>query len=244
MPINSPQSACLANPISNLYLVNLNAVSRTSTITIYISPTCSCFSAFFSELQDELSYMASLPHDLVLMGDFTFTLNPRHRMLIGSLVVWSILSLYLESFDLNQYVSFPTRIHGYSLDLTICSKGCDVLSVSPSDVLSGHFSVIAHLKIPTDHSHTVPQSITYRKSWRSLILKPLRLISIRHEIRHDTTLTRQYDSFLSIPIDLHAALVTKTISPKPPNQWMTHNAILASKRHRRYFEDVWRRYPL
>ena len=35
--------------------------------------------------------------------------------------------------------------------------------MSPSDAISGHFSVIADLKIPTDHSYTVPQTITYRK---------------------------------------------------------------------------------
>ena len=39
-------------------------------------------SSFFSELQDLLVYLASLPHDLVLIS--TFTLNPRHRMLDSS----------------------------------------------------------------------------------------------------------------------------------------------------------------
>ena len=62
----------------------------------------------------------------------------------------------LESFDLNQHVNFPTNIHGHSLDGMIFSKGCDVLSVSPSDVISDPFSVIADLKIRTDHTHTVP----------------------------------------------------------------------------------------
>ena len=59
--------------------------------------------------------------------------------------------------------NFPSRIHGHSLDVMIFSKGCNVLSASPSDAISDHFSVIADLKIPTDHSHTVPQTITYRK---------------------------------------------------------------------------------
>ena len=52
------------------------------------------------------------------------------------------------------YVNFPTHIHGHSLDVMIFSKGCDILSVSPSDTISDHFSAIADLKIPTDHSHT------------------------------------------------------------------------------------------
>ena len=68
------------------------------------------------------------------------------------------LAAILESFDLNQHVSFPTHIHGHSLDIMIFSKGCDILSVSPSEAISDHFSVIADLKIPTDHSRIVPQT--------------------------------------------------------------------------------------
>ena len=68
----------------------------------------------------------------------------------------------LNYFDLNQHVNVPTHIHGHSLDVMIFSKRCDVLSVSPSDAISDQFSVIADLKIPTDHSHTVLRTITYR----------------------------------------------------------------------------------
>ena len=121
-------------------------------------------SSFFSELQDLLFYIASLPHDLLLMDDFNLHIESSSadvRQLTG----------ILESFDLNQHVKFPTYIHSHSLDVMIFSKGCDVLSVSPSDAISDHFSVIVDLKIPTDRkpSHTV--------SWRPSIWKPLRLIS-------------------------------------------------------------------
>ena len=84
--------------------------------------------SFFSELQDLLFYVASLPHDLVLMGDFNLHLESSSsdvRQLTG----------ILESLDLNQHVNFPTHIHGHSLDVTIFSKGCDVLSVSPPDAI-------------------------------------------------------------------------------------------------------------
>ena len=74
---------------------------------------------FVSELQDIMSYMASLPHDLVLMGDFNLHLESSSsdvRQLTG----------ILESFNLDQYVNFPTHVRGHSLDLIIFSKGCDV----------------------------------------------------------------------------------------------------------------------
>ena len=72
-------------------------------------------SSFFSELQDLLFYIAALPHDLVLMGDFNLHLESSSsdvRQLTG----------ISESFDLNQHVHFPTHIHGHSLDVMICSN--------------------------------------------------------------------------------------------------------------------------
>ena len=99
-------------------------------------------SSFFSELQDLLVYLASLPHDLVLMGEFNLHLES------SSSDVRQITSI-LESFDLNQHVNFPTHIHGHSLDVMIFSNRCDVLSVSPpSDAISDPFSFVADLKIP------------------------------------------------------------------------------------------------
>ena len=86
-------------------------------------------------------YIASLPHDLVLTGDFNLHIESSSsdvRQLTG----------ILESLDLNKHTKFPTHIHGHSLDVMIFSKGCDGLSVSPYDAISDHFSVIADLKIP------------------------------------------------------------------------------------------------
>ena len=150
-----------------------------------------------------------------------------------------------KSFDLNQAVNFPAHIHGHSLDLVNFSYGCDVLSVSTSDVISDYFSVIADLKIPTDHSHTVPQTTTYRQ------LKAIHIEASKADIKNShlsrypefnaTVLSEQYDSVLSTLIDPHAPLVTNKTSLKPSNPWMTP-AILACKRHGRYLGCVRRRY--
>ena len=178
------------------------------------------------------------------MGDFNLHLESSSsdvRQLTG----------ILESFDLNQHVNFPTHIHGHSLDVMIFSNRCDVLSVSPSDAISDHFPVIADLKISTDHSHTVPQTITYRKL-KAINMEAINMEAfeadtnnsdlIKNPKSNATELAQQYDSVLSTLIDFHAPRATKKISPKPPNQWMTP-AILASKRHRRHLERAWRRYP-
>ena len=65
---------------------------------------------------------------------------------------------------------------------------------------------------------------------------------IRYPKTNATELALQYDSVLYTLVNLHAPLVTKKMSIKPPNSWMTP-AILASKRYRRYLEHVWRRNP-
>ena len=101
-----------------------------NVLNIYRPPGLSTI--FFCDLQDILSYMASLPHDLVLMGNFILHVESSSfhvRQLTG----------ILESFNLDQYVNFPAHIRGHSVDLMIFSTGCDVLSVSTSDMISDHF---------------------------------------------------------------------------------------------------------
>ena len=66
-------------------------------------------SSFFSELQDLLFYIASLPHDLVLMGDFNLHIESSSSDVRQ-------LTCISESFDLNQHVNFPTHIHGLLLN--------------------------------------------------------------------------------------------------------------------------------
>ena len=90
-------------------------------------------SSFFSELQDLLVYLASLPHDLVLMGDLNLHLESSSSDVRQ-------LTAILESFDLNQHVNFPTHIYDHSLDVMIFSNRCDALSLSPSDAISDHCS--------------------------------------------------------------------------------------------------------
>ena len=206
-------------------------------LNIYRSPGPA--TAFFSELQDILSYISTLPHDLALMGDFSFRID-------SSSSDAGPQSGILDSSDLHQYVDFPTHIRGISLDLMICSPGCNIFSVSASHLISDHFHVVANLQIPSNHSRTIPQTIKYQKL-QSINMEAFKADIqnsdlIRYPKTNTTQLTLQYDSVLHTLINLPVPLVTKRISMKPPNPWMTP-AILASKRYRRYLERVWRRNP-
>ena len=113
-------------------------------------------------------------------------------------------------------------------------------------MVSDHFYAVADLQIPSNHSRIIPPTIKYRKlqSINSEAFKADIINSelIKYPKSNATELAQQYDSVLYTLINLHAPLVTKKISLKPPNPWMTP-AILTSKQHRRYLERVWRKNP-
>ena len=206
--------------------------SRLNILNMYHPPGPA--TTFFSELQYILSYIFKIPHDLALTGDFNLRID-------SSSLDAGQLSGILDSFDVHQYIDFPTHIQGHSLDLLICSPGCNVLSILASDLISDPFSVVANLQIPSNHSRTIPQSIKYRKV-QSINMEAFKADIqtsdlIRYPKTDATELAQQYDSVRCTLIILHAPLITKKISIKPPNPWMTP-AILASKRHCRYLERV------
>ena len=169
------------------------------------------------------------------MGDFN-----RHIDSSSSNCSYRQLTGTLESFDLHHYVDFPTHIHSHSLKLMICSTRRNVLSISTSDLISDHFSVV-DLRIPSNHSRIVPQTINNRKL--QAISNEAFKANIKYSelMRHPKTnasgLTQQYDKCPPHSHRSSSPLGTRKISPKPPNPWMTP-AILASKRHYIYLECV------
>ena len=192
---------------------------------------------FFSKLQDILSYISTLPNDLALMGNV-------YNCIDSPSFDAGQVSGILESFDFHQYVDFPTHIHSRSLELMICSTACNVLYVSSSDLISDHFSVVADMQIPSNHSRTVPQTINCRKL-QSLNMKAFKADIknselIRHPKINSTGLPQQY--ILHTLINCHPQLVTTRTSSNPPHPLLTHD-ILPSKRHRSYLEGVWHKNP-
>ena len=194
---------------------------------------------FFEELQEILSYLAILPNDLVLLGDFNIHVDTPSS-------VSDQFNEILASFDLTQCVNFPTHIHGHTLDLMAFSAGCSIISVSMSDRISDHFLVLACLNIPVTRERPKPERIQYRK------IKAINIQAFKDDLKNSNLikkpstdiagLTKQYDDVLRNILDAHAPLHTKNVSRKPPNPWMTPD-ILAAKRYRRYLERVWRKNP-
>ena len=151
------------------------------------------------------------------MGDFNLSIDPSSSD-AGQ------LSDILESFDAHLYVDFPTHMHIHSLDLMICSTGFNALSVSTSDLISDHFLLLLTCEFYPSIvglSHKLSSTESYNRS----TLKPPRLIShILHWL--DIPKLMQLDwlnnmTVSSTLINLHVPLVTKKISPKPSDPWIS-----------------------
>ena len=75
--------------------------------------------AFFSEIQDILSYISTLPHDLALIGDFNLRIDSSSSDAGRLSVFWTL------STSTNTLTSLPT----FTVILMICSPGCNIVSV-------------------------------------------------------------------------------------------------------------------
>ena len=194
-------------------------------------------SSFFQQFQDLLENMSSFPGELFILGDFNLHLD------IPSNHTECFVDV-LSSFGLQQLVNFPTHIHGHWLDLFITRSTCDLIkSVFPSDGISDHMSVIADIGVKTQ-SHSVKTTFSYRR------FKDINMTDFMSDITNSTLirdpkltcseLYQQYHTVLTALIDKYAPVKSKTITPKPPNPWMTPD-IQSAKRRRQYLERVCRR---
>ena len=118
----------------------------------YLSPTWSCY-YFFSELQDILSYIPSWSgFDGGLQYSYWFLIIrcPTAIWYFGVFRSPSICWLsYPHSWSFSQPYDLFFRMQG-----SLCFD---------LDLILDHFSVVADLQIPSNHSRTIPQTIKYRK---------------------------------------------------------------------------------
>ena len=144
--------SCLPNPLSNLYLVNLNVVSRVSTFSTYI---IHLVLLLLSSVSCRIN-CPIWPHSLMIWywwGISTFTLNLQHQMLDSSpvhlcLLIWISTSIFLLTFLVILLISW------FSL------KGvtCFLYHHHLMSLLITFLSLLIWKFLYT--SHTVPQTIT------------------------------------------------------------------------------------
>ncbi len=154
---------------------------------------------------------------LLIIGDFNI-----HIDILDNSDAIKLLDL-LESFSLQQHVSGPTHIHGYTLDLIITRLTDRIIKTFPwiGRYLSDHASVLC--KINSDKPELTVESIIYRK-WKSVDVS-----SFNHDIAASDLCTKPpndledlvacYDTTLKAILDKHAPSKTKIIVKRPRVPW-------------------------
>ena len=204
-------------------------------ICIYSPPGCA--KTFFDEFPNFLENILQFQDELYIFGDFNIHLDK------PNVNTRSFLDI-LNTFSLQQHVTFRTHIYGHWLDLFITRSNCKhVKAVSSSDGLSDHLTVLIDLW-PKIKSSPEKANITFRPI-NKIDLDTLHMDLSNYDIlMHPKTslleITDQLSETPSHLLDKHAPKQTNITQLRPPSPWMSLENILA-KRCRRYRERVWRR---
>ena len=178
------------------------------------------FSTFLSEFQDFLSTASTTPNDFLITGDFNIHMDCPNSDTDKFLSI-------LSSCGLSQHVNFPTHITSkHTLDLLITPSVSSLnptVTYSPTSA-SDHYPVISTLSL----SRPRPPVLTTRY-YRCL--KSINMLKFQLDIRSSKLLTKPptglselvscYNTTLSLLLDKHAPLKSKTVSQKPNNPWYT-----------------------
>ncbi len=223
--LDGPKVSCfeyiiVTTKIGNRFF-NIVSLYRTGELT----------SNFYEEFQEVLSFLFSQPQEFLIGGDFN--LKPKSDPNFTEV---------LETCLLKQHVDFPTRLENI-LDLFITSADFPHVSkIYCSEAISDHFSVTVELDFKS--SVVPPKVIKYRPYKKISVdnfiedLKDSDLI--KNPKSNASELYDQYHNTLSSLVDKHAPSRQITCSARPPNPWVTREAMDA-KRMKRKLERCWRR---
>lgn len=148
----------------------------------------------------------------------------------------------LSDVNLTQYVSWPTHLHGHTLDLIIAPSSLDphveALSSTPSD----HLPVLTTLNM-TSPAATQTTSYPYRKIASIDTAQFISDIANSNLVLHPPStlddLVQCYNTTLSNLLDTHAPLITKT-AKKKSKPWFTaalHSLKIACRKAERAWKQ-------
>lgn len=226
-------------PSFEAFCLNLSLANFSCTIlTVYRSPSHSK-STFLTEFSTLLESLISSPSELLITGDFNF-----HVDCPSDPNVSQLLSLF-QTFDLTQFVSFPTHSSGHTLDLFITRSTSDLIadvdfSIQP---FSDHYSIHSVLSVPS--TGRLPRTSKLIRSIRSI--DP---VAFSNDVfdsflysRPPTTLDSYealFSSTMSTLLEKHAPLKTITCSSRTRKPFIT-DEIRAAKTKRSKLETTFRR---
>ncbi len=187
---------------------------------------------FISDFTDYLSFLANLNKPITILGDFNIHVNKPSKIV-------SDFNDTLELFHLSQYVHTSTHNLGNTLDLVISSYPINQLTVS-DPYISDHFLIDFNCVLPSPKPARMPITISFRQT-DSIefsafnasvfsLLPPLKDCPISPDPIYDVI-----SSALSTTLDIHAPLITRSITSRPNTKWY-NSELTKSKRYRRSIE--------
>lgn len=196
-----------------------------------------CTGTFFREFSEYLDTIIMSSEPLVITGDFNIHMDVKDDP--DRLKMFDLL----QSYGLNQHVHVPTHESGHILDLIISRNSCDIIIDEPQSdyYISDHFSVLCHLAPPKPGFRK--ETVSYRK------VKSINLDSFKKDLKDGLSecssntlndLLSTYSRVMSVTLDSHAPVITKTILTRPKQPWFNDD-IKASKLMKKKAERVWRK---
>ena len=224
--------------------VTLSSSSTVKLVVIYRPPPSkrnkSTVGLFLSEFQDFLQHHMIKSRNILIVGYFNFHYeDPLNADA-------SRFSDILSTHSLSQHVSGPTHMEGHTLDLVITKSTDNLVSnTAVSDFLTYHGAVHCCLHLPK------PQPLRHPIQYRSYAAIDKHVL--RGDIATSTlcldpatsaaSLLEQYDTTLSLLLDKHAPVLTRTITIRPKVLWFNGDTKMA-KQKRRQLERRWRQSRL
>ena len=203
-------------------------------------PPSSSEAAFLSDFSGLLEILASFTSNVHISGDFNIHIDQP-----SNFYTVKLLDL-IHSFNLHQLVSFPTHIHGHTLDLFICSNDSKLLSdcVPVSVGFSDHCAVLC--RIATQDSHVRPME--YLKTLRNF--KAFNAAKFCNDVQSSGLL-----AVTDVPLDLYLNVFNSTLGKildnhapfksfnckTRQNKSFFNNKLRSEKRIRSQLESKWRK---
>ena len=190
---------------------------------------------FFKEFADILDIYATLPDELVIVGDFYFHFDINtdvHVRRFGDM---------LDSHGMTQYVEVATHQEGHILDVIIARSYSCVMDTVVADLISDHCAV--HCQIAMRKPPFRRELKTYRKmeaiNWTSFSTDIENSDLYTSQERSLEESETQYNDVLGDLLEKHAPLKTKWLTIRPAAPWVNDN-ILSARKERRRMERRWR----
>lgn len=217
--------------------IQINLNNHNYNFVILYRPPNSSSAGFLDDFASFLETLYALPSNFIICGDFNIQIDSANSF------SRQFLDL-LDSWNLQQHISFPTHIHGHIIDLLLTPSNLDnISSVRSSDWISDHVWITATLDFS---SPVAPQKelLVYRN------FKDIDLDKLKDDLRRSELITapkgsaeglyEQFHTTLTHLLDQHAPIRHKKQIVKKACLW-SNPEIVKAKQLKRQYERAYKR---